>query len=303
MSVPDPSLVAGMGDEVLLFAATMVLGALVALAWCSTAVRERPRVRAVLLQPVRPGVVVAEQVEEADARRRHREAREAGATASLVFAEGAGEGGAAAGTREGRGGEGVREEVRDEEEAASAGEEGAGASARTEDVLSSEDGCRQRQRQREEPGQEAVQSATKSSGVSSLPSPSSSASASAQDDSLEQQQEEDSSSPSSSSVPPITIKLKFLNDSQREVRAVPSESLGGFKRRHFADDLASNKVVRLIFNGQMLRGDRESLSHYGLFDNCVVHCLVSSGEQQRQQQHQQQQQQGEHLFYPGEQVG
>ena len=91
-----------------------------------------------------------------------------------------------------------------------------------------------------------------------------------ENDSLDDEDEDEAGDSSSS----ITIRLKFLNESQREVRARPSDSLGRFKRRHFADALNDNKVVRLIFNGQMLRGDRESLHHYGLFDNCVVHCLV-----------------------------
>lgn len=33
-------------------------------------------------------------------------------------------------------------------------------------------------------------------------------------------------------------------------------------------------MVRLIFNGQVLQSDSQTLQGYGLFDNCVVHCLV-----------------------------
>lgn len=32
--------------------------------------------------------------------------------------------------------------------------------------------------------------------------------------------------------------------------------------------------MRLIFNGQVLQQDTRTLQNYGLFDNCVVHCLV-----------------------------
>lgn len=45
-------------------------------------------------------------------------------------------------------------------------------------------------------------------------------------------------------------------------------------RRHFQPELASNKLVRLIFNGQVLQQDMETLQSCGLFDNCVVHCLI-----------------------------
>jgi hypothetical protein len=47
-----------------------------------------------------------------------------------------------------------------------------------------------------------------------------------------------------------------------------------FFRRHFSLELGANKLVRLIFNGQVLARDGASLQEHGLFDNCVVHCLV-----------------------------
>lgn len=44
--------------------------------------------------------------------------------------------------------------------------------------------------------------------------------------------------------------------------------------RNFAVEMAACKVIRLIFNGQVLQSDDRTLQNYGLFDNCVVHCLV-----------------------------
>lgn len=38
--------------------------------------------------------------------------------------------------------------------------------------------------------------------------------------------------------------------------------------------MSSNKLVKLIFNGQILERDNDTLQHCGLFDNCVVHCLI-----------------------------
>lgn len=38
----------------------------------------------------------------------------------------------------------------------------------------------------------------------------------------------------------------------------------------------AGKIVRLIYRGQLLRDDTRSLSSYGLHDQCVVHCHISS---------------------------
>lgn len=75
-------------------------------------------------------------------------------------------------------------------------------------------------------------------------------------------------------VASITIKLKFINDDIRIVDGRLDELLGDFKKRHFEQETNTNKIVRLIFNGQVLKQDRFTLQSCGLFDNCVVHCLI-----------------------------
>uniref|UniRef100_A0A0A9YWL6 Transmembrane and ubiquitin-like domain-containing protein 1 n=1 Tax=Lygus hesperus TaxID=30085 RepID=A0A0A9YWL6_LYGHE len=77
----------------------------------------------------------------------------------------------------------------------------------------------------------------------------------------------------------IRIRLKYLNDDQKLVRGKLHELLGDFKRRNFSVELSREKRVRLIFNGQVLQRDEQTLQGCGLYDNCVVHCLV------HQQQH------------------
>ncbi|KAB0802919.1 hypothetical protein PPYR_05105 [Photinus pyralis] len=72
----------------------------------------------------------------------------------------------------------------------------------------------------------------------------------------------------------IRIKLKYLNDELKLVNGRLEEQLGDFKRRHFHLEFSTNKLVRLIFNGQVLQPDTETLQSCGLFDNCVVHCLI-----------------------------
>lgn len=73
---------------------------------------------------------------------------------------------------------------------------------------------------------------------------------------------------------PWKIKIKYLNDDMKVVKAQPSQTLGDFKRQNFAVELAAKKLVRLVFNGKVLQPDGTSLRSCGLFENCVVHCLV-----------------------------
>jgi len=72
----------------------------------------------------------------------------------------------------------------------------------------------------------------------------------------------------------VTVRLKFLNDTQKDVEASLVENIGQFKRRNFSEEISSNKNIRLIFNGQVLRDESSSLRSCGMFDKCVVHCLI-----------------------------
>ncbi|XP_064472225.1 transmembrane and ubiquitin-like domain-containing protein 1 [Ornithodoros turicata] len=74
----------------------------------------------------------------------------------------------------------------------------------------------------------------------------------------------------------IMVRLKYLNDTERCVTGRQDESLGEFRRRHFAEELASQRVVRLIFNGAQLRNDTATLSSCGIQHGCVVHVHVST---------------------------
>ena len=82
----------------------------------------------------------------------------------------------------------------------------------------------------------------------------------------------------------VTVRLKFLNDTQRDVEASLVENVGQFKRRNFSEEMSNNKIVKLIFNGQIMRDDSSSLRSFGIFDKCVVHCLIHQGPSQQQQQ-------------------
>uniref|UniRef100_A0AAF5PPE5 Ubiquitin-like domain-containing protein n=1 Tax=Wuchereria bancrofti TaxID=6293 RepID=A0AAF5PPE5_WUCBA len=72
------------------------------------------------------------------------------------------------------------------------------------------------------------------------------------------------------------VKLKFLDDSQVTACTALESTVGQFKRRYFWESILAGKIVRLIYRGQLLRDDTRSLLSYGLHDQCVVHCHVSS---------------------------
>lgn len=72
----------------------------------------------------------------------------------------------------------------------------------------------------------------------------------------------------------MKIKLKYLNDDLKVVEGKPSQTIGDFKQKNFTVELEADKLVRLVFNGHVLQPDSKTLKKCGLFDNCVVHCLI-----------------------------
>ena len=49
-----------------------------------------------------------------------------------------------------------------------------------------------------------------------------------------------------------------------------------FVRANFESELADNKWVRFIFNGQDLRDDARTLQACNVGDNCTMHCLITT---------------------------
>lgn len=47
--------------------------------------------------------------------------------------------------------------------------------------------------------------------------------------------------------------------------------------------MAENKTVRLIFNGRVLDNENKTLREFGIFDQCVVHCLIVNRQQTQDQ--------------------
>ncbi|XP_061441623.1 transmembrane and ubiquitin-like domain-containing protein 1 [Rhineura floridana] len=70
----------------------------------------------------------------------------------------------------------------------------------------------------------------------------------------------------------IVLRLKFLNDTERLARVHPEDTVGALKRAHFP---GQEQLVRLIYQGQLLRDDSQTLSALHLTHNSVLHCHIS----------------------------
>uniref|UniRef100_A0ABM5GM79 Transmembrane and ubiquitin-like domain-containing protein 1 n=1 Tax=Pogona vitticeps TaxID=103695 RepID=A0ABM5GM79_9SAUR len=70
----------------------------------------------------------------------------------------------------------------------------------------------------------------------------------------------------------IILRLKFLNDTERLARVRPEDTVGTLKRAHFP---GQEQLVRLIYQGQLLRDDSQTLAALHLTHNSVVHCHIS----------------------------
>ncbi|VDO22598.1 unnamed protein product [Haemonchus placei] len=90
------------------------------------------------------------------------------------------------------------------------------------------------------------------------------------------EEEEDHGNSSVEAEGDSVIRLKFLDDTQRDARTTMTDTIGKFKSVHFGDAVAAGRVVRLIYQGQLLREDSRTLASYGLRDGCVVHCHISN---------------------------
>uniref|UniRef100_A0A8B9Q6P2 Transmembrane and ubiquitin-like domain-containing protein 1 n=1 Tax=Apteryx owenii TaxID=8824 RepID=A0A8B9Q6P2_APTOW len=71
---------------------------------------------------------------------------------------------------------------------------------------------------------------------------------------------------------PGTPCALFLNDTERLARVRPGDTVGALKRAYFP---GQEQQVRLIYQGQLLRDDTQSLAALHLTHNSVLHCHIS----------------------------
>uniref|UniRef100_A0A914LW09 Ubiquitin-like domain-containing protein n=1 Tax=Meloidogyne incognita TaxID=6306 RepID=A0A914LW09_MELIC len=74
----------------------------------------------------------------------------------------------------------------------------------------------------------------------------------------------------------ICVRIKFLDDSLKIVQTNKNVTIGNFKRLHFSEELKEGKIIRLIYQGRLLRDDSSTLEYYGLTDSCVLHCHIGT---------------------------
>ncbi|XP_067109452.1 transmembrane and ubiquitin-like domain-containing protein 1 [Osmerus mordax] len=70
----------------------------------------------------------------------------------------------------------------------------------------------------------------------------------------------------------MVLRLKFLNDTERTAQVKPEDTIGYIKRTYFT---GQEHQVRLIYQGQLLQDDGQTLASLNLADNCVLHCHIS----------------------------
>ncbi|XP_077087002.1 transmembrane and ubiquitin-like domain-containing protein 1 [Siphateles boraxobius] len=70
----------------------------------------------------------------------------------------------------------------------------------------------------------------------------------------------------------MVLRLKFLNDTERTAQVNLQDTIGYVKRTYFA---GQEHQVRLIYQGQLLQDDAQTLASLNLADNSVLHCHIS----------------------------
>ncbi|KAM9392262.1 transmembrane and ubiquitin-like domain-containing protein 2 isoform 1-T1 [Pholidichthys leucotaenia] len=90
----------------------------------------------------------------------------------------------------------------------------------------------------------------------------------------------DSVCPSSdirSSGTSISVRLKFLNDTEEVAVIEPQDTVGILKSKCFS---GQEHQIKLIYQGQLLQDPRRTLLSLNITDNSVIHCHISQTPQE-----------------------
>uniref|UniRef100_A0A3Q2Q562 Transmembrane and ubiquitin-like domain containing 2 n=1 Tax=Fundulus heteroclitus TaxID=8078 RepID=A0A3Q2Q562_FUNHE len=74
----------------------------------------------------------------------------------------------------------------------------------------------------------------------------------------------------------ISVRLKFLNDTEEVAVVEPEDTVGLLKSKCFS---GREHQVKLIYRGQLLQDPKKTLFSLNITDNSVIHCHVSQGVQ------------------------
>uniref|UniRef100_A0A3P9H5I4 Transmembrane and ubiquitin-like domain containing 2 n=1 Tax=Oryzias latipes TaxID=8090 RepID=A0A3P9H5I4_ORYLA len=73
-------------------------------------------------------------------------------------------------------------------------------------------------------------------------------------------------------TPSISVRLKFLNDTEEVAVLDPQDTVGILKSKYFS---GREHQVKLIYRGQLLQDPRRTLFSLNITDNSVIHCHIS----------------------------
>ncbi|XP_070703654.1 transmembrane and ubiquitin-like domain-containing protein 2 [Pempheris klunzingeri] len=87
---------------------------------------------------------------------------------------------------------------------------------------------------------------------------------------------------SSTVLPPptatsISLRLKFLNDTEEVAEVEPQDTVGVLKSKYFS---GREHQVKLIYQGQLLQDPKKTLLSLNITHNSVIHCHVSQAPHQ-----------------------
>ncbi|OCT60031.1 transmembrane and ubiquitin-like domain-containing protein 1 [Xenopus laevis] len=67
----------------------------------------------------------------------------------------------------------------------------------------------------------------------------------------------------------MTVRLKFLNETEEVAMVRPDDTIGMLKSKYFP---GQEQQMKLIFQGQLLHDSSQTLCSLHITDNCVIHC-------------------------------
>ncbi|KAL6476801.1 hypothetical protein MHYP_G00153000 [Metynnis hypsauchen] len=73
----------------------------------------------------------------------------------------------------------------------------------------------------------------------------------------------------------ITVRLKFLNDTEELAVLRPQDTVGVLKSKYFS---GRERQIKLIYQGQLLQDPRRTLLSLNITHNSVLHCHISQAQ-------------------------
>ncbi|XP_051244317.1 transmembrane and ubiquitin-like domain-containing protein 2 [Dicentrarchus labrax] len=70
----------------------------------------------------------------------------------------------------------------------------------------------------------------------------------------------------------ISVRLKFLNDTEEVAVVEPQDTVGGLKSKYFS---GREHQIKLIYQGQLLQDPKRTLLSLNITHNSVIHCHIS----------------------------